>query len=83
VRGGDVWIKSDNWWEKNIMYILERELKEEGWLCENEDLMVVLASEERLRDHQIGEENEEDAESSNFGLFPDDWTEEDFKANGF
>ena len=51
------------------------ELKEEGWLTEEEGLMDVLREEKNLYRRRFGEEEFD----SGLGDFPNDWTEEDFK----
>ena len=56
--------------------ILERELKNEGYLSEEEILLEVLKIPENLKRRKFGEfEFEQDGD---FGLMPNDWTEEDY-----
>lgn len=57
--------------------ILERELKEEGWLFEDEVLLEVLKT-DLYREHLSEEYNED----SSFGLPPADFTEEDYAEIG-
>jgi hypothetical protein len=60
--------------------ILERELKEEGWLFPGEDLLEVLKIESNIRRSMIDAPTD-DINDSEFGLVPEDFTEEDFEIN--
>jgi len=56
--------------------IVERDLKEEGYLLPNEVLLEVLKIEENLyRDTSLRDEHED----IEYGSVPEDWTEEDYK----
>jgi len=64
---------------KGISYdIFEIELKEEGWLFEDENIMDVLRIDSNMRRKHISTFS---SEKNNFGLIPDNWTEEDHQAN--
>ena len=58
--------------------LLEIDLKSEGYLCRNENLLEVLKDAGNLKRYQFGSE-EEAAELDNIGDFPDDWTDEDYQ----
>jgi hypothetical protein len=57
--------------------ILERELKHDGFLMQNEELLEVLKNAENLKRRRFGSDEEVD-EWSGVGDFPDDWTDEDY-----
>ena len=53
---------------------LEISLRMEGYLLETENLLELLTDPENLKRKKIDE-----LEDSNYGLMPDDWTEEDYE----
>ena len=55
--------------------VMEMQLISEGWIREDESILDVLSSENRLRMSMFGREKYD----SSLGDFPSDWTEEDFK----
>jgi hypothetical protein len=55
------------------------ELRETGWLFEWENLWDCLINNDRLMMGKIAGDSFPDNE----GDYPEDWTEGDFKANGF
>lgn len=58
--------------------VLETELISEGWLFDNEKLIEVLSTDTGvMRKH-----SSKDYEDSDFGMVPDDFTEEDYLSNG-
>lgn len=60
---------------------LEEELKLEGYIHQNDTLLEVLKNPRNLIATFSQKEN--CRESSDFGNFPDNWTEEDYRYNGF
>lgn len=58
--------------------VLEPELKSEGWLFSDENLMNVLSCEDNLKRQHMSEMGNFDNDIS-FGLIPGDWTEEDYE----
>lgn len=59
--------------------IMEMNLKSEGWLFENENLLDVLRDEQNLKRKHLSEFTDED-DDINFGQIPNDWSEEDYIA---
>ena len=58
--------------------LLEIDLRSENFLLNDQVLLDVIKDEINLKCKKIGIQWEE-TEDSSFGLFPDDWIEEDYK----
>lgn len=57
--------------------VIEMELKSEGWLYENENLLDVLRC-----DHNLKRElSITDPDMDTYGAIPEDWTEDDYNVN--
>ena len=57
---------------------LETELESEGFLFPEESLLELIKTDSGLKREPLETEYQSD-----MGGFPDDWTEEDFKVNGY
>jgi hypothetical protein len=54
--------------------VVEQELRDEGWIFEDESLLEVMKDKGNLKRTLVWDEKDSD-----YGNFPSDWTEEDYK----